>query len=290
MKRIIEKAAVLIEALPWIQRFRGTTTVIKLGGSAMESQESLQGVLTDAVFMHCVGLRPVIVHGGGKAISAEMRKRGLEARFVAGMRVTDEDAIRAVEDVLDGRVNGELVRRLAAAGSEAVGVSGRRVLRARRLTLKNRETGVPYDLGFVGEVVSVDPSPIEEVQAADKIPVVSPLATGEDGRTYNVNADAAAAEIAVRLRATKLVFLSDVPGILAEKDREESLLSTVHADEVENLIHGGIIRGGMMPKVRGATKAIKSGVSKTHIIDGRLRHSLLLEIFTDAGVGTEIVQ
>ena len=291
MERVIEKAGTLIEALPYIQRFRGTTTVIKFGGSAMDSMTALRSALTDIVFMSVVGMRPVVVHGGGKAISAAMEERGLDARFVSGLRITDKAAIEVVRRVLDEQVNPELVNMLTELGAAAQGISGREVFRARRMTVADKDKGTTFDIGYVGEVVGVDAGPIEAALARAMIPVVSPLATGDaDGETYNLNADVAAAEAAVRMRVAKLVFLSDVPGILTRAGDDASLLSTLHVNEVENLIHEGVIQGGMMPKVRGATKAIKSGVGKTHIIDGRLRHSLLLEIFTDAGVGTEIVQ
>lgn len=291
MERVIEKAATLVEALPYIQRFRGKTTVIKFGGSAMDSMAALRSVLTDIVFMSVVGMRPVVVHGGGKAISAAMEERGLEARFVSGMRITDKATIEVVRKVLDEQVNAELVDMVTGLGAAAQGISGRDVFRARKMTFADKEKGTTFDIGYVGEVVAVDVAPIEAALARDVIPVVSPLATGDgDGETYNLNADVAAAEVAVHMRVAKLVFLSDVPGILTRPGDGDSLLSTLHVNEVENLIHDGVIQGGMMPKVRGATKAIKSGVGKTHIIDGRLRHSLLLEIFTDAGVGTEILQ
>ena len=277
-------AAALSEALPFIQKFRGQTFVIKYGGSAMESEEVVERLLRDVVFLEAVGINPVLVHGGGKAISAKMREAGIAARFVNGLRVTDEASIRIVEDVLDGEVNPRLVKAVGDFGGHARGFSGRNILRAEKLPPVDNEKGKKEDLGFVGRVTGVETAELEKA-----LPVVSPLARGVDGKTYNINADEAAAAIAGALRAAKLIFLSDVPGIMRDREDPGSLVATVRTDQVDALIRQKVLEGGMIPKVQGAVEALRSGVGKTHMIDGRLPHALLLEIFTNEGVGTEIV-
>jgi acetylglutamate kinase len=283
------RAATLIEALPYMQKFRGQTFVIKYGGSAMESDEAVERLLRDVVFLEAVGINPVLVHGGGKAISARMREAGLTARFVNGLRVTDEASIRIVEDVLDGGVNPRLVKTIDEFGGRARGFSGRDVLRAAKLPPVDDGKGGEEDIGFVGRVTGVETAELEKVLLEERVPVVSPLGRGPDGRTLNVNADEAAAAIAGALRAAKLVFLSDVPGIMRDREDPESLVPTVRADQVDGLIRQKVLEGGMIPKVQGAVDALRKGVGKTHMIDGRLSHALLLEIFTNEGVGTEIV-
>jgi acetylglutamate kinase len=283
------RAAALVEALPYMQEFRGRTFVIKYGGSAMESEEAVERLLRDVVFLEAVGINPVLVHGGGKAISAKMREAGLTARFVNGLRVTDEASVRIVEEVLDREVNPRLVRTIGEFGGHARGFSGRDVLRAEKLPPVDDGKGGKEDIGFVGRVTGVDTGELEKVLREEKVPVVSPVARGADGRTYNINADEAAAAIAGALRADKLVFLSDVPGIMRDREDPASLLPTVRADQVGALIRQKVLEGGMIPKVQGAVDALRAGVGKTHMIDGRLPHALLLEIFTHEGVGTEIV-
>ena len=283
------RASTLIEALPFIQRFRGRTFVIKYGGSAMESDEAVERLLRDVVFLEAVGVNPVLVHGGGKAISARMREAGLAARFVNGLRVTDEASIRIVEDVLDREVNPRLVRTIGDFGGRARGFSGRDVLRAEKLPPVDSGKGGTEDIGFVGRVTGVETAELEKVLHEERVPVVSPVAQGPDGHTLNVNADEAAAAIAGALRADKLIFLSDVPGIMRDREDPQSLLPTVRADQVDGLIRQKVLEGGMIPKVQGAVAALRKGVGKTHMIDGRLAHALLLEIFTNEGVGTEIV-
>jgi len=283
------RAATLIEALPFMQKFRGQTFVIKYGGSAMDSDEAVERLLRDVVFLEAVGINPVLVHGGGKAISARMRDAGLTARFVNGLRVTDEASIRIVEDVLDREVNPRLVETIHEFGGQARGFSGRDVLRAEKLPPVENEKGGAEDIGYVGRVTGVETAELERVLHEERVPVVSPVALGNDGHTYNINADEAAAAIAAALRAAKLVFLSDVPGIMRDREDPESLVPTVRADQVDALIRQKVLAGGMIPKVQGAVAALRKGVGKTHMIDGRLPHALLLEIFTNEGVGTEIL-
>jgi len=283
------RAATLIEALPFMQKFRGQTFVIKYGGSAMESDEAVERLLRDVVFLEAVGINPVLVHGGGKAISAKMREAGLTARFVNGLRVTDEASVRIVEEVLNREVNPRLVRTIGEFGGQARGFSGRDVLRAEKLPPVDDGKGGVEDIGFVGRVTSVETAELELVIQGERVPVVSPVARGADGQTYNINADEAAAAIAGALKASKLVFLSDVPGIMRDREDPDSLVATVRADQVDALIRQKVLEGGMIPKVQGAVAALRRGVGKTHMIDGRLPHALLLEIFTNEGVGTEIV-
>jgi acetylglutamate kinase len=283
------RAATLIEALPYLQKFRGQTFVIKYGGSAMESDEAVERLLRDVVFLEAVGINPVLVHGGGKAISARMREAGLAARFVNGLRVTDEASIRIVEEVLDREVNPRLVKTIDEFGGRARGFSGREVLRAEKLPPVEDGKGGKEDIGFVGRVTGVEAADLKKVLHEERVPVVSPVAQGADGHTYNVNADEVAAAIAGALRAEKLIFLSDVPGIMRDREDPESLLPTVRADQVDDLIRQKVLEGGMIPKVQGAVAALRQGVGKTHMVDGRLAHALLLEIFTNEGVGTEIV-
>jgi acetylglutamate kinase len=290
MQKVIEKADVLIEALPYIQRFRGDAVVVKFGGSAMEEKSTVDNVLKDIAFMGCVGLRPVLVHGGGKAISQRMKDAGLRPVFVKGLRVTDDDSILLVEQVLNNEVNPEIVKTLEEYGCKARGIHGEHILSVVKRTGNDPESGEAMDWGYVGEVVNVDVEPIKAYLQAGITPVITPLGLGPDRRLYNVNGDEAAASIAEKLEARKLVFLSDVPGLLENKDDPMSIMSTLKLSEVEDLIKRGVISGGMLPKIDGAIKALKAGVRKIHIIDAGLPHSLLLEMFTDKGVGTEIVR
>ena len=283
------RAATLIEALPYLQKFRGQTFVIKYGGSAMESDDAVERLLRDVVFLEAVGINPVLVHGGGKAISARMREAGITARFVNGLRVTDEASVRIVEEVLDREVNPRLVKTIGEFGGRAQGFSGREVLRAEKLPPVDNGKGGTEDIGFVGRVTGVETAELERVIHEERVPVVSPVGQDHDGRTYNINADEAAAAIAGALKASKLVFLSDVPGIMRDREDPESLVPSVRADQVDTLIRQKVLEGGMIPKVQGAVAALRRGVGKTHMIDGRLPHALLLEIFTNEGVGTEIV-
>lgn len=289
MKQAIQKADILIEALPYIQRFRGETVVVKFGGSSMDNEEAMHGILQDIAFMECVGLRPVLIHGGGKSINAKLKEANIQARFLNGLRVTDADTLDVVERVLNLEVNPELVSTLRSFGCKARGIHGEDIITVQKHTATDPETGEALDWGFVGDVTGVDVDPISAFLASDIIPVITPLGSDAHQQIYNINADIAAAAIAERIRARKLVFLSDVPGLLSDPADRSSVMSTLRFSEVEELIERGIIGGGMLPKIGGALKAIRAGVRKTHIIDAALPHSLLLELFTDEGVGTEII-
>ena len=290
MKKIIEKAGVLIEALPYIQRFRGTIVVVKFGGSAMEEKAQYDSILSDVTFMECVGMLPVIVHGGGKAISRRMSEAGLRAKFVKGLRVTDDETIRIVESVIREEINPGIVETLRQKGARAQGLNGDSVFRVIRRTEVDDKTGETLDWGYVGDIREVVVDPILACLRAETIPVITPLGRGPDGKVYNINADDAAAAVARALTARKVAFLSDVPGLLRDPADPTSVMSTLKVHEVEDLIAKGVIDGGMLPKIRSGVDALQHGVQKVHIIDGRLPHSLLLEVFTDEGVGTEIVQ
>lgn len=290
MKTIIEKADILIEAMPYIRAFRGEAIVIKFGGSAMEDKTCHDGILGDAAFLECAGLKPVIVHGGGRAISRRMTEAGIKANFINGLRVTDATVIRLVEEVMNHQVNVELVETLIACGAQATGIQGPSILRAEKFMPPDRQTRQALDLGFVGQVTGVDIAPIQACLRAGLIPVITPLGRDSAGTIYNINADDAAAAIARALPARKLVFLSDVPGLLKDREDPHSVISTLSRNDIDKLIHYGTIDGGMLPKIQGALDALTAGVGKVHIIDGRTPHSLLLEIFTDKGIGTEIVQ
>lgn len=290
MQKAIAKADVLIEALPYIQDFRDAIIVVKFGGSAMEERRNVENILTDVAFMECVGMQPVLVHGGGKAISRAMAEAGLTPRFVKGLRVTDEAAIQVVEATIRDKVNAALLEILAAKGAKAKRIDGNTVFEVEKRTGVDDATGETLDWGFVGEIRHVHAAPILECLRTSTIPVITPLGRGPDGKLYNLNADDAAAAVARELRARKLAFLSDVPGLLRNRNDESSLLSTLHIKEVEELISTKVIDGGMLPKIRSCMEALEAGVRKIHIIDGRLPHSLLLEIFTEQGVGTEIIQ
>jgi acetylglutamate kinase len=283
------RAEALIEALPYIQKFRGRTFVIKYGGSAMEDEHVIERLLRDIVFLEAVGINPVLVHGGGKAITDRMREAGLKAKFVNGLRVTDASAIKIVEEVLDTVINPRLVQRIEEFSGRAVGISGREVFIAKKLPPQTDAHNVAVDLGFTGEVVGLKIDKVREVLEAEKVPVISPISQDEAGTVYNVNADVAAGAIAGALQATKLIYLSDVPGIMRMPGEKESMIPSVNREMIETLIEDEVIEGGMVPKVKSALAAIEKGVGKVHLIDGRVPHSLLIEIFTNAGIGTEIV-
>jgi len=289
LKDAIEKAGILIEALNYIQTFRNRVVVIKLGGSAMEGAE-LAALLADVVFMEAVGMRPVLVHGGGPAISKAMKEKGKEPVFVNGRRVTDAATLRIVKDVLVKQINRAIVEEIRSLGARAEGIhpdSNSSIL-ARQLLMKD-ESGKPYDLGLVGEVASVKTDVIRDFCEARVVPVIAPLGSGENGRVYNINGDSVASDVAAALGAEKLVYLSDTHGIYTDPKDENSFAPHLSETEIEDLVKRGIISEGMLPKVEGCLKAVKAGVRKAHIIDGRIQHSLLLEIFTSKGIGTEIV-
>ncbi len=289
MQRVIEKAAVLIDALPFIQRFRGETIVVKFGGSIMDDEEGVQAILNDVAFMAVVGLRPVIVHGGGKAISQKMKDRGLNPVFLHGLRVTDEATMEIVEQTLNTEINPHMVSVLGRFGCKGRGIHGDDILHVAPKVGKDPRTGDAVSWGYVGQVTDVDVEPILAFLAAGIVPLITPLGRGADRHVYNINADEVASSIARALQARKLVFLSDVPGLLADPKDPSTVISTVRAGEIEDLVARGVIAGGMLPKIGGALDAVKAGVAKSHIIDSGLRHSLLLELFTEHGVGTEIV-
>jgi acetylglutamate kinase len=286
----IRKADVLIEALGFIRKFHGRFTVIKLGGSVMEDPEALSALLVDIVFMQSVGMRPVVVHGGGKAITLAMEKAGLIARFVQGRRYTDDATLDIVARVLAEEINADLERHINKYGGRASGLHHKthQCLYGRRLALPG-QNGSPIDLGRVGEVTEVDVTPIENLCLAGVVPLLPSLAEDDDGGLLNVNADTAAAAVAVALQADKLVFLTDTPGILMDRNEPRTLITGLTPEECRDLIDRQVIDKGMIPKVEACLTSLDAGVKKTHIIDGRLRHSLLLEIFTDSGIGTEIV-
>lgn len=289
MQKVIEKAAVLIEALPYIQRFKNETIVVKFGGSIMDQEAGVRSILNDVAFMACVGLRPVIVHGGGKLITQRMKEAGLKAVFLKGLRVTDEQTIHIVERVLNQEINPRMAELLESFGCRARGLHGEDILRVERHTETDAETGAALDWGFVGDVREVDTAPIRAYLDAGITPLITPLGRGPERKVYNVNADEVASAVARALQARKLVFLSDVPGLLHNPDDPTSLISSLKVEAVEELIRRGVISGGMLPKISGAVNAVKAGVAKTHIIDSSMPHSLLLELFTEEGVGTEIV-
>ena len=282
------RAETLIEALPYIQKFRGQLFVIKYGGSAMEDEHVVDRLLRDIVFLEAVGVNPVLIHGGGKEITQRMRDAGQKARFVKGLRVTDQEAIRIVEDVLDNVINPDIANRINRFGGSAVGIHGKRVLVGRKLPPQN-EGDESVDLGFVGEVVDVKVAEIEEAVSKEIVPVLSPLASDQTGTVYNINADIAAGSVAGRLRAAKMIYVSDVPGLMRDPSDQRSLIPSVTRDQIERLVHDGVITGGMIPKVESASHALRQGVQKVHFIDGRTPHALLLEVFSNAGIGTEIL-
>src|SRR5213594_2308916 len=280
------RAEVLLEALPYIREFRGKTVVIKYGGAAMERADLKEPFALDVILLRFVGIRPVIVHGGGPQIGALMKRLGKEPRFVGGMRVTDEETVEIVEMVLVGKINKEIVGLINLHGGRAVGLSGKDadLLRARRRPHR-MPTGEEIDIGLVGEVETVNPAPIRLLEENGFVPVIAPVGVGSHGETYNINADLVAGQVAAALGAEKLIHLTDVQGILASG----SLVSTLSRKDAERLMQDGVIDGGMLPKVESSLRALEGGTAKAHIIDGRVPHAILLELFTREGIGTEIV-
>ena len=291
MDQLITKAATLLEALPYVQRFRGQTFVTKYGGSFMDSDDpaTRSGVARDIVFLEAVGINPVVVHGGGKKITKALANAGLKTRFEQGYRVTTSESVKVVEQVLSHEVNPGIVRMINELGGQARGFSGTEIFRCRPFRPLS-QAGEPIDIGLVGKVTEVNTAPLMECIEQDITPVISPTATGEDGQIYNCNADVAAGQTAVTLRPKRLVYMSDVPGLLKNPEDPSSVISHLAVTEVEALKNSGVISKGMIPKVDSAIRAVTAGVEKVFFIDGRINHSLLLEIFTDAGVGTEIVE
>jgi len=290
MDSSIAKADTLLEALPYIQKFRNALIVVKFGGSSMESPDLVKSTMRDIVLMECIGFKPIVVHGGGKAISAELKRQNIPVKFVNGLRHTCERTIKVVDDVLHNQVNRNLVELARSFGGPAVAISGKSILTAEKICSKDPVTGEEQDIGFVGGITSVDAAPIQAALAAGQIPVITPLGRGRDGQIYNINADIAACQIAEAVHARKLVFLSDVPGVMRDPADEASVIPTIRTDRIPELIREKVLTGGMLPKINSCVHALEAGINKVHMIDGRVRHTLLLEIFTDEGIGTQIVR
>jgi acetylglutamate kinase len=291
MEKLIEKAKTLIEAMPYMQTFRGKTFVIKYGGNAMIDEKLKLSFAQDVVLLRFIGINPVIVHGGGPQIGTTMERMGKKPAFVSGQRVTDEETMDIVEMVLGGKVNKEIVNLISRAGGTAVGLTGKDggLIQAKKLkmTRRSEETGETeiIDIGLVGEVTEVRPGALEALDKGGFIPVIAPVGVGAHGETYNINADLVAGAVAGALKAEKLILLTDQAGIL---DKDKNLISSLNKKKVEDLVHKGTIGGGMLPKTRSCFEALEAGCAKVHIIDGRIPHALLLEIFTKEGIGTEI--
>ena len=294
MEELVKKAEILIEALPYIQTFAGKTIVIKYGGAAMENDSLKHSVMQDVVLMKYIGMNPVVVHGGGNQISEWMQRVGKEAEFVQGLRVTDAETVEIAEMVLAGVINKEIVSLINLHGGKAVGLCGKdanliRVQKHYPQVVDENGKTTSVDIGFVGEIVGVKPDVLFTLDKEGYIPVLAPNGVGDDDCTYNINADTMAGEIAAALNAEKLILLTDQRGILQDLNDESSLLSRIRTTEIEGLVADGVIGSGMLPKVEACVTALKGGVWKTHIIDGRINHAILLEVFTQSGVGTEIV-
>lgn len=286
----IQKADILIEALPYMQSYRDKTILIKFGGSAMDDPELVKSLMRDIVVLEAMGLNPVVVHGGGKAISKAMKDSGLEAHFVNGLRVTTPEAIDIVERTLSGTINPGLVEMMRSAGGKAVGIPGTTVFVGEKLMEKDAE-GNPVDIGMVGRVIGSQLRRVEEALSLQLTPVISPLARElGTNQSLNVNADLAAAALACELKPVKLIYISDVPGLMLDPSDPTTIVKSINRKEAFQLIDEGVISGGMIPKVKSAVDALNAGVRKVHFVDGRLPHTLLLEIFTPEGIGTEIVR
>ncbi len=283
-----QRAEILIEALPYLQKFRGGIFLIKYGGSTMESGDQVDLFLDDVAFLDAVGIRVVLVHGGGKAINARMKKQGLTPQFVGGLRITDSVTVEIVRSVLDDEVNPGIVAQLSQRGVKAVGISGRDVFTASKIPPLTTSDGREVDLGFVGEADEAKANSVHEALSSGSVPVISPLGALPTGESMNINADVSAAALAASLPATKLIFLSDVPGLMHDPQDASSLIHSLTAIQTEELIDRGVIAGGMIPKVRSATKALAQGLGKVHILGAGVPHAVLLEAFSEEGVGTEI--
>jgi acetylglutamate kinase len=292
MENFIGKAEVLMEALPYIRRFYGKTFVIKYGGNAMIDEELKTSFAQDVVLLKYVGINPVVVHGGGPQIDEALDRMGIKSRFVRGMRITDRQTMDIVEMVLVGKVNKEIVALINQHGGMAVGLSGKDggLILARKMNVTVSENGAPpeiIDIGMVGEIIGINPLVIDSLDENKFIPVIAPVGVGRDGETYNINADLVAGEVAEALHAEKLILMTDVAAV---KDKKGELLGTLRVSQARKMIEEGVIASGMIPKVECCMEALKGGVEKTHIIDGRVKHAVLLEIFTKEGVGTEVVR
>jgi acetylglutamate kinase len=293
MEELIKKADVLLETLPWIRRFYGKTIVIKYGGNAMVDEQLKESFARDIIMMRYVGLNPVVVHGGGPQIGKVLEAMKIESRFIQGMRVTDSQTMDVVEMVLGGKVNKEIVTNINRHGGKAVGITGKDggLIQARKLemTAVNPDTLTPeiIDIGMVGEVESVDPTIIKSLEESHFIPIIAPIGSGLNGETYNINADLVAGKIAGALKAEKLILLTDIDGV---QDKQGKLISTIDIRRVPDLINNGTISGGMIPKVNCCVDAVDEGVTRAHIVDGRMGHACLLEMFTDKGIGTVVAR
>lgn len=293
MLNALEKGQVLIEALPYIKKLHGKTVVIKYGGNAMVNQELKNAVMQDIVLMKLVGINPVVVHGGGPEITGMLQRVGKKTKFVGGLRFTDEETMEIAEMVLVGKINKEIVAQVNQIGGKAVGLSGKDA----NLIQATKKMGKTYndvgdeelhDIGFVGDVVKINPEILENLMKKDYIPIVAPVGVGAAGESYNINADTVAGELAKALKADKFIILTDVEGVFEDYEDKNSLISVLSAGEAEAKIKAGTINGGMIPKVECCLETVNGGVKTTHIIDGRIKHSILLEVFTDKGIGTMV--
>jgi acetylglutamate kinase len=289
MEQAIQRARILIEALPYIRDFRGRRIVIKYGGHAMTDPELKRMFARQIVLLQYVGIQVTVVHGGGPQINEALKKLGVKSSFIEGKRVTDEETLKVVEMVLSGLINKEIVNLINTEGGKAVGISGKDggLIKAKKLLMKDGPDGKLIDLGLVGEVSGVDTDIVDTVEAGGFVAVIAPLGVDEEGRTYNINADTASAAIAASLKAEKLVLLTDESGVL---DKGGNLISSITYDEIPGLVLNGIVTGGMIPKIECCRDALSTGVKKAHIIDGRVPYSILLEILTDSGIGTQIMK
>ncbi len=289
MQELIKKANILIEALPYMQKFYGKTVVIKYGGNAMVSEDLKNKVMEDITLLKFIGLHPVLVHGGGPDISEALTQFGIQSEFINGLRVTDDDTMRVAQMVLIGKTNKEIVSLITNKGGKAIGISGidGRFMKCEKQTTE--VNGKAVDLGYVGKIKSIDEKMIEFLANDDYIPVIAPIGVDETGQSYNVNADTVAGAVAAALKAEKLILLTDTPGIKSSPDADD-IIYEINREEIYKMIDEGTIVGGMIPKVKGGLEALKSGVENVHIIDGRIPHCLLLEIFTDTGIGTMITK
>jgi acetylglutamate kinase len=285
MEKLIKKASVLIESLPYIRKFYGKTFIIKYGGSIMANEQIKKHIIEDITLLKYVGVNPVIVHGGGPAISNTLKLLNKESKFINGLRVTDAETMMFVEMVLAGRVNKEIVAQINRLNGQAIGICGKDggLIRAEKLILNSNE-----DLGYVGKVKEINPGILNNLIGNGYLPVIAPIGFGDEGESYNINADIVAGKLAVALQAEKLIYLTDVNGIRSDPEREETRVSTLSVDEINDWIDSGKISGGMLPKVEGCIEAASNGVARTHILNGLVQHTLLLEIFTDLGIGTMI--
>lgn len=279
------KAQVLTDALPYIQKYYGKTVVVKYGGNAMINPELKQAVMSDIILLTLVGIRIVLIHGGGPEISGMLQKLGIESRFVNGLRYTDKETAEVVQMVLAGKTNKDLVSLVERCGGKAVGLCG-----IDGAMIKAKPLDDEFDYGYVGDITDIDPRPIEKVLEEGYIPVIATVGIDENGQVYNINADTAAAEIAAALCAENIITLSDIPGLLRDVNDPKSLIPEIHVDEVPGLIESGIISGGMIPKMKSCEKAVRSGVKKAVMIDGRIPHSILIEMFSSCGIGTLMVK